>query len=267
MSKRDEVPSGGGSSGGPHEELHLERMTWPEVAEALKAGRTTVIVALGATEQHGPHLPLLVDAERGTRLAEGVARRLGYAVVAPTIRVGCSEHHLDFPGTLSVSPETLTALCRDYCVSLARHGFRRICFVPSHGGNFAPLRHALPALDEAAGPDCRVDGYTDLGGFLEVWRRAVDEGGGRADRVGGHADIAESSEMLALRSELVRPDLAEAGFTGEVSDATLDRVFRDGIRSVSANGILGDARGLDAELGRRCLERTAEAVAEALGRA
>lgn len=249
---------------GTEQELHLERMTWREVAEALDSGWTTAVVGVGATEQHGPHLPLLVDAERGTALAEGVARILGNALVAPTIRVGCSEHHMDFAGTLSISPETLTALCRDYCASLARHGFRRICFVPSHGGNFAPLRAALPELDDAAGPGCEVRAYTDLDGFLEVWRRTVEEATGLGERVGGHADIAESSEMLALRPELVRSERAAAGYTGEVSDATLDRLFREGMRSLTENGVLGDARGLDAELGRRCLERTARVVAGAL---
>ncbi|HSG48903.1 MAG TPA: creatininase family protein, partial [Longimicrobiales bacterium] len=66
----------------------LEEMTWPEVQAALDAGRKTVVFAVGATEQHGPHLPLLVDAVRGDRLAVEVARRLGDALVAPTIRVG-----------------------------------------------------------------------------------------------------------------------------------------------------------------------------------
>ncbi len=245
-------------------ELHLERMTWPEVADALARGWTTAVVAVGATEQHGPHLPLLVDAERGTRLAEEVARRLGKALVAPTIRVGCSDHHLSFPGTLSIRRETLRHLCRDYCVSLARHGFGRICFVPSHGGNFVPLRQMLPELRRTAGEDCRVDAYTDLDGFLEEWRAAVEETVGLGGRVGGHADIAESSEMLVIRPELVHEERAEPGYVGEVTPELLERVFREGFRSVTDNGILGDARGMSEEIGRRCLERTADAVVGAM---
>ncbi len=83
--------------------LLLEEMTWPEVEEAIASGYTSVVVAAGAVEQHGPHLPLLVDAARGDRLAIEVAERLGSALVAPTIRVGCSEHHMGFPGTLKLT--------------------------------------------------------------------------------------------------------------------------------------------------------------------
>jgi hypothetical protein len=133
----------------------LEEMTWRDVDEAIEAGRTTVVVAVGAVEQHGPHLPLLVDAVRGDRLAVEVARRLGVALVAPTIRIGCSEHHMAFPGTLTLRRSTLEAICLDYTVSLARHGFRRVCFVPSHGGNFGPLAEMLDDLRVHRGYDPR----------------------------------------------------------------------------------------------------------------
>ena len=72
-----------------NQNLLLEELTWPEVGQAIEGGFTTVLVAVGAVEQHGPHLPLLVDAARGDRLALEVARRLGQSLVAPTIRVGC----------------------------------------------------------------------------------------------------------------------------------------------------------------------------------
>lgn len=248
------------------EPLLLEEMTWPEVAEALEAGCTTVVVAVGAVEQHGPHLPLLVDAARGDRLALEVARRLGDALVAPTIRVGCSEHHMSFPGTISLRRETLEGVCVDYCTSLARHGFRRVCFVPSHGGNFGPLRHMLPELREAVAPDCAVDAYTDLAGFLDVWIRAVEEEAGLGARVGGHADIAESSEMLVIRPELVRRERAGPGYRGPFDAALYDRMFRDGLHAVAPNGILGVPEGMSEAIGLRCIELAAEAVVAVLGR-
>lgn len=245
--------------------LLLEEMTWPEVERSIATGFTTVVVAAGAVEQHGPHLPLLVDAVRGDRLALEVARRLGDALVAPTIRVGCSEHHMGFPGTLSLRPETFAAVCADYAESLSRHGFRTVCFVPSHGGNFAPLADMLGDLREAAGPGCEVRAYTDLHGFVAVWEAAVrDIAPELARRVGGHADIAESSEMLCIRPELVRADLAEAGSVVSFDDSVAERIFRDGFRSVTPNGVLGDARGMSREIGELCIARVADEIAAAL---
>ncbi len=245
--------------------LLLEEMTWPEVERSIAVGFTTVVVAAGAVEQHGPHLPLLVDAVRGDRLALEVARRLGDALVAPTIRVGCSEHHMGFAGTLSLRPETFAAVCADYAESLSRHGFRTVCFVPSHGGNFAPLADMLGDLREAAGPGCEVRAYTDLHGFVAVWEAAVrDIAPELARRVGGHADIAESSEMLCIRPELVRADLAEAGSVVSFDDSVAERIFRDGFRSVTPNGVLGDARGMSREIGELCIARVADEIAAAL---
>lgn len=244
----------------------LEEMTWPEVEAAIAAGRTTVVVAVGAVEQHGPHLPLLVDAVRGDRLALEVASRLRGALVAPTIRVGCSEHHMGFAGTLTLRRNTLEAVCIDYAVSLSRHGFRRVCFVPSHGGNFGPLAEMLPDLRASVLPDCRVDAYTDLIGFMSFWQEGV--GACEPDlvpRVGGHADIAETSEMLCIRPDLVRRDRAETGHVQAFDEALRDRIFRDGFRTVTPNGILGDARGATREIGEACIARAADGIVAALG--
>ena len=242
------------------EDLYLEHLTWPKVAAAIENGYTTVVIPLGAVEQHGPHLPLCVDAERGTRLGLEVAKRLGHALVAPTVRVGCSEHHMAFAGTISVRPSTLRAVCTDYCVSLARHGFTKICLVPSHGGNFTPLVDMLAELQGTVGEGCEVLGYTDLIEFLGVWKRVLTEVG-MGDQVGGHADVAEGSEMLAIRPDLVRPELAESGFLGETSEELLERIFSEGLQTVSKNGILGDARGLSAEIGEKCIAGGAEVMA------
>jgi len=241
--------------------LFLERMRRPEVQVALAGGITTAVVPCGAVEQHGPHLPLFMDAEHGTRLGEEVARRLGDALVAPTIRVGCSEHHMAFAGTLSLREDTFRAVCQDYCTSLAHHGFRYICMLPSHGGNFKPLESMVAALDASAGPDCRVVAYTNLLEVLETWRKAIGSESGMADRVGGHADIAESSVMLCLHPELVREDLAEPGNLAPVTDAVIRQIMRDGMDSVTPNGILGDARGMTRDIGERCIAALADVIA------
>ena len=105
--------------------VELDRLTWPEVKAAIETGRDTVVIAFGATEQHGPHLPLATDALLGDHLARVIADRLD-AFVAPTVRLGCSEHHLAFPGTLSLSVTTFHGVVADLVRSLARGGFRRV---------------------------------------------------------------------------------------------------------------------------------------------
>ncbi len=244
--------------------LLLEEMTWPEVEAALADGYTSVVVAAGAIEQHGRHLPLLVDAARGDRLALEVARRLGRSLVGPTIRVGCSEHHMGFPGTISLRGDTFKAVCLDYVTSLARHGFRTVYLVPSHGGNFAPLATMLEELRTAGAPECEVYAYTDLMEFVGLWVGAVREVAPELTRrVGGHADIAESSEMLCIRPDLVREELAEAGYVGGFDAALAERIFGEGLRAVTANGVLGDPRGMSREIGERCIARAAEGIVAA----
>lgn len=244
------------------DDILMERMTSPAVGAAISAGYTTAVVAAGAVEQHGPHLPLFMDAEHGGELAVRVARRLGNALVAPTIRVGCSEHHMAFAGTISLRTETFQAVCLDYVASLARHGFRHICIIPSHGGNFAPLVEMLPALHDAVGPDARVSAFTDLAAQIDVWKRVVEEEAGLGMRVGGHADIAESSIMLALHPHLVLEDEATGGYMGALTPDLLRRVFSEGIGAITPNGILGDARGMSRTLGEKCMEATAELLVD-----
>lgn len=244
-----------------HDTLMLERMTSPQVRAALDAGYTTAVLACGAVEQHGPHLPLFMDTEHGSRLAEEVAQRLGNALVAPTIRVGCSEHHMRFAGSLSLRVETFEALCQDYCVSLSRHGFRSVYLIPSHGGNIVPLRNMLTRLNDAVGPDVQVVAFTDMAAQIEVWQKAVEKETGLGSRVGGHADIAEGSIMLVLHPELVIEAEAAPGYTGPLTSKILELMFRDGIEAVTPNGILGDARGLSAEIGERCIADTADLMA------
>src|ERR1700751_11690 len=125
-------------------------MTWPEVHSEQERGRDTVVIAFGATEQHGPHMPLATDALLGDHLARAVAERLD-AFVAPTVRIGCSSPHLPFPGPLSLDEPTFHAVVGDIVRSLARGGFRRIVLLPSHGGNFAPLAAAVAKLEPLDG--------------------------------------------------------------------------------------------------------------------
>jgi creatinine amidohydrolase len=243
-----------------NDSLELEKLRYPAIAKALEAGVRTAVFACGAVEQHGPHLPLFVDAEHGTRLAVEVAGRLGNALVAPTIRIGCSDHHMAFAGSLTIRKETFQALVRDYCASLAHHGFDRICIIPSHGGNFGPLTELLPRLREEFG-GVRVQAFVDILVLMEVWRETVEEVAGLGARVGGHADIAETAILLALHPDRVRNDLAEEGYETGMRKEEFDRIISEGFSSVTPNGILGDARGATAEMGDALIAALADRIA------
>ncbi len=152
----------------------LDRLTWPEVKAQIEAGRDTVVVALGATEQHGLHMPLATDALIGDHLAMRLAECLD-AFVAPTVRLGCSEHHLGFAGTISLGEETFQALVGDLVRSLLRGGFRRIVLMPTHGGNFAPLAAAVERLGEQ--DRGHVIALTDLGVLFQIAQLGESEFG------------------------------------------------------------------------------------------
>src|SRR6476661_8730242 len=184
-------------------------MAWPEVKAELDAGRDTVVVAFGATEQHGPHLPLATDALIGDHLARRIADRLD-AFVAPTVRIGCSEHHLEFPGTLSVSESTFHDVVADIVRSLARGGFRRVILLPTHGGNFGPLGAAVEALGPEEGIEVRA--LTDLGALLAIAQLGADEHGVPLPEGGLHAGEWETSMLQAIHPELEHPERRAAGF-------------------------------------------------------
>ena len=242
-------------------EVRLERLRSPEIRDRIENGWNSVLFACGSVEQHGPHLPLFTDAEIGNHLALKVARRMGRVLVAPTIRIGISDHHMAFSGTISLRRETFEAIVTDYVTCLAHHGFKRIMILPSHGGNFAPLMEMEDRLRKAAG-EAVVDCYTDLIELLGIMREESENELGFGDKIGGHADLGETSMMLSLHPELVRQDLAEIGFQAEMSDDVIARIIQEGFDSVSPNGIIGDARGATKDLGNSIIETLAIKVTD-----
>lgn len=247
-------------------EIRLGLLNFEQVSAALAQGASTILIPCGAIEQHGPHLPLCMDADHADALALRIARRLGNALIAPTIEVGCSAHHLVFPGTISLRPETFEAVCLDYCTSLARHGFERILLFSGHIGNFPILRDMLPRLRRAVPQAVEIDAFYDSIAWIDRWRSAVAEAGGNPAAVGGHADIAETSLMLYLRPDSVQPDRFEIGHLGALSEEQLRSMWRNGIKSVTDNGIIGDPHGSTAEIGARCLEAIAELLVASFGK-
>ena len=121
--------------------MRLQLMSWPEVETYLKRSNG-VIVPIGSTEQHGPTGLIGTDAICAETLAWR-AGELADAIVGPTLTVGMSEHHMRFPGSVTLRPTTLISVVRDVILSLARHGFRRFFFVNGHGGNTASIDAAF----------------------------------------------------------------------------------------------------------------------------
>lgn len=235
-------------------------MTWPEVRAALDGGRDTVIVPFGAVEQHGRHLPLGTDALFGDEAGRRVAERLD-AFVAPTVRIGCSWHHLEFAGTLSLEDETFHAVVADLVRSLARHGFGRIVLLPTHGGNFAPLGAAVERLGPIEGVN--VIAISDLSVLIEAAFGVGAELGVSPERGGAHGGEWETSMVLALRPELVHMDRAEPGYVGDFQEGVAT-FFEKGAHAIDPNGVFGDPRGATPEAGAKYLDRLTELVVRAI---
>jgi creatinine amidohydrolase len=222
-----------------HDGTDLVGRTWPSVGAPL------VLVPLGATEQHGPHLPLDVDATIAAAVAQGLAKRSiengTDAVVAPTIAYGSSGEHQDFPGTLSIG----TAALQLMLVELGRSATvwaPRVVFVNGHGGNLDGLSAAVRIL--------RSEGRE------VAWLPSSPDDGAPHD---AHAGFDETAMLMHLRAAAVRADSIEPGATAAIGEL-LPRLRAEGVRAVSPNGVLGDPRGATAEAGERLLDTIIDAA-------
>jgi creatinine amidohydrolase/Fe(II)-dependent formamide hydrolase-like protein len=241
--------------------VRMFEMTRVDIQKALDRGFSTVIFAVGSNEQHGPHLPTFTDTLLGDAWANRVALKLGKTLQAPTINVGCSDHHMVFPGAISLKPDTLKSLIRDYCVSLAKQGFKNIVILPFHGGNFNAVREATEELSRSL-EGIKIVSYTDLAGLFKLFGEFSSRHGVSPAESGTHAGESETSMVLALRKDLVDMKNAETGFLGTIDDKTMALIFSQGITAVSKNGVLGDSRKGEAGKGEEYLELLAEKTAD-----
>ena len=165
------------------------------------AAESLIVVPLGATEQHGPHLPTGTDyftVESLAREAATIASKDVPVVVTPALPFGSSDHHFVFGGTLSLSTETYYRVLRDLVESLVTDGFTRIFLVNGHGGNHELAQ--LAARDVALKHPVRVA----AGSYWTIaWKALVEAEAHRGRRLPGHAGDFETSIMLSLRPELV----------------------------------------------------------------
>ena len=235
----------------------LEEMTWPEVKAALADGTETVIIQTASVEQHGPHLPLLTDTLIGGHVAQMIARKLGKTLVAPVVRPGLSVHHMKFPGSFTTAPETFRTVIEEACMSLATHGFKNLILLSSHGGNFTFIDGIGPYLQDSMtrkGYKVRIIPHVNILHYSRIQQNFVGEKFGvPLEEAGFHADVIETACMLVIRPDLVRMDKMAPGFIGD-NKPLLDKIFVEGIQSVTENGIVGDPRRATLEMGEALLE-------------
>ncbi len=241
----------------------LAELSWPEVAQAVTDGMTTVILPLGATEQHGPHLPLGTDTWRAQALADRLAGQWP-ALVAPALPIGCSDEHSGFAGLLSLEHETLAQVIVDCARRLAGWGVHRLVILSAHGGNARALTLAGECLEKEL-PQLQIwipDAMAVGGGTVLA---IAEEDGITPESLGLHAGEGETSEMLCLQPDLVRLERAAPGYTGDMTEV-LPRLWENGLQPVTPNGVLGDPRRADANRGERYLAAQAACYRDGLAR-
>ena len=236
-----------GSAGPAETSVLWGDMTWPVAQERI--GQTTVaLLPVGAIEQHGPHLPLDVDAYDAQRLAREVAEACSHPqpLVLPLIPYGVSYHHDDFAGTISIGPDILSKLVYEVGMSISRQGIDKLVIINGHGGNDPALHFAAQLINRDAG----IFTCVDTG---ETSDPDVDGMASTPNDV--HAGEIETSTTLALRPEVVRTDQI-ASAVPRFASHYLDFSSKRGVGwyghtlKISPTGVMGDPTLASAEKGR-----------------
>jgi creatinine amidohydrolase len=239
--------------------------SWPQIQQIDK--KIPVVIPLGSCEQHGHHLPLFVDSIEVTTVAQRVeAQMRDRILLLPTLWLGHSEHHKDFPGTVSVPASLYSEMIKSVARSVLRAGFTKLFFLNGHGGNETP---ASQALVELTGEDDIADAAYLA--FASWWTLASDSI--KADRLGmatpsiSHACEYETSMVLAIRPDLVRSEeIIEAPSRAPWNSSDIGkkaRFFRR-FHRLTAAGNLGKPTAGTAEKGRSLIDAVVADVAKFL---
>ncbi len=238
----------------------LPEMTWPEAKEALAQAKVA-LVPVGSFEQHGPNGTFEVDTGRAYGFGKLLAARTHPdTILAPAINLGVSYHHMNFPGTITLRPETFMAAVYDVVWSLQQHGLERFLILNGHGGNTASLGVSIVKLRQELGVKVAWTSFTSLG--REVIKERV------LSDPAGHACEGEISQALFLAPHTVRREaLAPGEFKGYPyrnlgQGYSLAYAYR--FDEITANGALGDATQASEELGQAIVEAALEKAVEFL---
>lgn len=238
---------------------------------SIDATRTVVVLPLGATEQHGPHLPLSVD----TVLVEGVIQAAlehlsddDPVSILPTQSVGLSTEHTAFPGTLTLSPQTVIQQWCDIGASVARAGVKKMVLFNAHGGHVGLMDVVARELRAQHGLLVYSSSWYQLPLDVAVTQLFSPE----EHRFGIHAGDIETSMMLALAPEWVRMDLAQNFASASQPRAAHYPVLGNGksaklgwhMQDYNPQGAVGNASAATAEKGRALLKTAGEQLAKLL---
>jgi len=233
------------SSRGTPPSVYIEELTWPEIRDALQAGRTTALIYVGSTEQSGPHMVLGKHTFRAHYLAGAIALALGNALVYPVLPfaltgdVATKTEHMRFPGSVSLTGPTFQAVVQEVARSAVAAGFREVYIMGDHGGGQAELKRAAAAVQA----EVRVRGVR-VAYLADIYYRATAQMQAycRAHGIpiGSHAGAEDTGMLMAIdsthrwirRDKLVASDSAPFAVTGVSGDATratpeLGRIFLD----------------------------------------
>ena len=220
--------------------MRLSDATWNDVQSLVDAPASAdgtrapiIMIPVGSTEQHGPHLPIATDTLIAEELVGRAIHRTDGLLVGPTLTVTASGEHAGFAGTLSIG----AAVMGQVVLELGRSAdwAAGLVLVNGHGGNHSPVTSAVTTLV--------AEGRNVLS-WWPKWPHRAD--GGAADL---HAGRIETSLMLAIDPGLVRLELAGVGV-----DASIDELRKHGVRAVSPSGVLGDPRGASGGEGERFID-------------
>ncbi len=249
---------GDAAAGGPPAPLLVENLAWPEIGDLRGRNGGLLLLPLGATEQHGPHLPVAMDTLLVEAVCHASSTRTGVPVL-PALRYTTSQGHTTkWPGTFSLRHETLIATLRDIAAWAVATGWQRLIFVNAHFGNDAPARVAVDQLRLSYLGRLQV-------GLVHVFKLSdaiwADYTSDAADL---HANQAETALMLHLHPELVHFDrLAES----DDPDRTAGTVFSHPVAQTSLNGVTGHPSRATAEQGRLLFESMVDALSATIGTA
>lgn len=221
--------------------VFLEDLTWTELRNQLGAGKTTIVIPIGGTEQNGPAMVLGKHNVRVRLLSEKIALALGNALVAPVLAYVAEGNiepptaHMRFPGTITVTESTFEKVVESAARSFRHHGFRDIVLLGDHGGYQKNLKAVAERLNrEWAASGVRVHAVPEYYRATEIgYPQLLKQRGYRDEEIGTHAGLADTSLAMALDARLVRTDRLHAE-----------------PHAGRADGVYGDPRRANAEVGQ-----------------